>query len=240
MKKNIFDLFINRILNVPLWIKQVLFVELSKDMAKNCCENYLKENLFSIYAPILTFAGKTESSDKKCGYDSNIYNFLNCCEKGYSILEICVNNFFSLEEVAKYFEFCIDQNLIEKDIPKETKAISSYLSGRFKVGEYLNCLQILSQEQLENAISQINSDEKFGETLIRLGYIKENDLKALFILKEEAKKRFVMDYEKIPETKALNTTEKQNLEDEIQLLKEENKKLKQQISKLLEMVRENV
>ena len=82
---------------------------------KNC------ETLFPVYSPTLTFKGETELLDKKCGLDGNIYSFLQCCSLGYSFIEIAVSLFLSVEEAAKYLEFCIEQDFIkqpENDIKK--------------------------------------------------------------------------------------------------------------------------
>ena len=93
MKKNIFELFLEKVLGVPLWIKQVIYLRLEKEMQLYYCEEFLKdhkEDIFSTFVPTLTFKGKTELTEHKCGLDNNIYNFLQGCANEYSLIEISV------------------------------------------------------------------------------------------------------------------------------------------------------
>ena len=107
MRKNIFFFFLEKVLNIPLWIKQVIYLKLAKEMQDYNCEDFLrnhKQDIFSAFVPTLTFKGKTELMEHKCGLDNNIYNFLQGCANEYSMIEISVNTFLSMEEVAKYYE----------------------------------------------------------------------------------------------------------------------------------------
>ena len=68
MKKNILDLFLEKVLDVPLWIKQVIYLKLEKEMKEMACDNFLKEHpndIFSTFVPTLTFKGKTELTERK-------------------------------------------------------------------------------------------------------------------------------------------------------------------------------
>ena len=63
MKKNILDLFLEKVLNVPLWIKQVIYLKLGNEMREMACDEFLKnhpDDIFSTFVPTLTFKGKTE------------------------------------------------------------------------------------------------------------------------------------------------------------------------------------
>ena len=248
MKANIFDLFIEKILNVPLWIKQVIYLKLAKIMQEYECEDFLKNNLDSIYStfvPTLTFKGKTELTERKCGLDNNIYNFLQCCANGYSIIEISVNTFLSMEEVSKYYELCLEQNFIKVPESKEIHAMAGFIAGKFRTGEYFKQKGELTVDQLQQAIlanrdaAQKGQPKKFGEILLELGYVKEKDLKAVLTLKEEAKKRFILDYNTLPKSETTYTNESQKYEEELAKLKEENKKLKHKLLQLLELVKRN-
>ena len=81
--------------------------------------------------------------------------------------------------------------------------------------------------------------KKFGEILIELGFIKEDDIKALVILKEEAKKRFILDYNTVPKPETTFTNDNQKYEEEIANLKDENLKLKRKMHQHLEYVKRN-
>ena len=185
MKKNILDLFLEKVLNVPLWIKQVIYLKLEKEMKEMACDNFLKEHpndIFSTFVPTLTFKGKTELTERKCGLDNNIYNFLQGCANEYSMLEISVNTFLSMEEVAKYYELCLEQNFIKVPDSKEIHAMAGFIAGKFRTGEYFKQKGVLSVDQLQQAIlanrdaQESGNPKKFGEILIELGFIKEDDI----------------------------------------------------------------
>ena len=80
---------------------------------------------------------------------------------------------------------------------------------------------------------------KNSEILIELGFIKEDDIKALVILKEEAKKRFILDYNTVPKPETTFTNDNQKYEEEIANLKDENLKLKRKMLQHLELVKRN-
>ena len=116
MKKNIFELFLDKVFNVPFWVKIVMYLKLADEMKEQAFENMLQNNrdeIFATFVPTITFKGKTELSERKYGLDNNIYNFLQCCLNEYSMLEISVNTFLSMEEIAKYYELCLEQTLLK-------------------------------------------------------------------------------------------------------------------------------
>ena len=237
---NLFENFLNKILNTPLWVKQIIYLKLSEQMKEYSCDKSInKECMFNAFCPTLTFKGKNELVERKCGFDGNTYNFLQYCEKGYSILEISVNSFLSMEETAKCYEFCLEQGFVEEPISKEIKALAEYISGKTRLGEYLLSLGKLTQEQLDSAldIQKDKDDKKLGEVLAELKYVSKEELKSIIILKDEAQKRFVLDYNSIPSSKSIYSDENKKYENEILLLKSENKKLKQQLHQLLEFAK---
>lgn len=248
MRKNLFDLFLDKILTVPLWIKQAIYLKLAKEMREYACEDFLRnhsEDIFSMFVPTLTFKGKTELENRACGLDANIYNFLSGCANNYSMLEISVNTFLSMEEVAKYYELCLEQNFIKNPDSKEIHAMAGFIAGKFRTGEYFKQRGTISVDQLQMAIlNQKNASDngmqlKFGEVLSKLNFVREDDMKALFILKEEAKKRFILDYNTVPKPEAASKAEKEEYETQIKNLKEENLKLKRKMLQLLELVKRN-
>lgn len=238
MKKNNFELFLNKVFEVPLWVKQVMYQKLSSEI-KNDAPASKEEDLFPAFVPTLTFQGKTELLERNCGFDNNIYGFLKCCQDGLSILEIAVNNYLSPEEAAKYLEFCIDQNFIKKPNSSVVSAMSGFISGRLRIGEYFEKCGTISDEQLKIVIAENDGSKKFGQMLADKGFVDKNELKTLLLLKEEAQKRFILDHNILPksEIEYSNTTKKYI--DEISALKEENNKLRRQMSKIHDLVKQN-
>jgi len=238
LKKNLYRLFSDKILDTPLWIKQVIFFELAKNLGKDCQEF---SDVLSVYSPILSFKGQSELLDKKCGLDSNIYAFLQYCAEGYNFLEIGVNMFLSMEETAKYYEFCIEQEFINKPESNFISAAAEYISGKLRLGEYLLKIGKIDKNELDDAVSLYNTtnDKRFGEVLVHLEYVKKDDLKTILILKDEARKRFVLDYNAISQVNAECVCEEQKLSEEFNSLKLENKKLKNKLTQLLGLVKSN-
>ena len=249
MKKNLFELFMGKLLAYPLWVKQAVYYRLYQNMKENYCERFVinnADNLFAFYNPTVTFKGKTELWDRTSGLDSNIYNFLRLCVEGYSILEISLNTFLSMEEVSKYYELCLEQNFIKVPDSKEIHAMAGFIAGKFRIGEYFKQKGVLTVDQLQQAIlanrdaAEKGQPKKFGEILVELGFVKESDMKAVLILKEEAQKRFILDYNTVPKPETTFTNDTQKFEEEIANLKDENTKLKHKLLQLLQLVKRNV
>lgn len=59
------------------------------------------------------------------------------------------------------------------------------------------------------------------------------------MLKEESKKRFILDYNTVPKSETTFTNDNQKYEEEIAALKDENLKLKRKMIQLLELVKRN-
>ncbi|MCR5261136.1 MAG: hypothetical protein K6C94_04790 [Candidatus Gastranaerophilales bacterium] len=228
---NKFELFMKRVSDMPLYIKELVCKKLSDEIKSyNCQEN------FSSYIPILTFKGENELSNKHLGFDFNIYNFLDFSKKGYNITEISVNTFLTVEETSKLFEICLDEELIEK--PDNTIcSVAEYLSGKIRLGEYLLKISKITEEQLNNVLKNNSNEKKIGEKLAESNYITLEDIKAILKLKDEAQKRFVLDNETVPTTKMACVSDENLLKDEISALKSENAKLKNRLNKLREFVK---
>lgn len=244
MKKNLFELFMGKLLAYPLWVKQAVYYRLYLNMKENYCERLViknANNLFAFYNPTVTFKGKTELWDRTSGLDSNIYNFLRLCVEGYSILEISLNTFLSMEEAAKNFMFCLEQNFIEKPESDEVYAMGGFIAGKFRTGEYYKINGSITIDQLDQAVmTQRNLDDRmehklFGKILVDLGFITEKNVQTLFTLKADAKQRFILDYSLVPETE-LVTSEKERLLAKIELLEKANDALKRKMTHLLHLV----
>ena len=245
MKRNIFKLFINKLLSYPLWVKQAVYYRLYQNMKENHCERYVIKNIdyiLSMHAPVLTAQGKNELWDKSCGLDSNIYNFLKFSQSGYTILEISLNMFLSIEEVSKYYIFCLEQNYIEAPDSEEIYAMAGFIAGKFPTGDYFLKNGSITIGQLDMAIAEQKKmedrgqHELIGKILVKLGYITQESVRTLFKLKADSKKRFVLDPEIYP-TGEVSNSETKELEAQINELKKENKALKQVISKIGETVK---
>lgn len=246
MKKNILALFIDKLLLFPLWVKQIVYLRLYQNLSLALSEDFIvvkEENIFHLYVPILSFAGKTELSDRKCGLDNNIYNFLMGAAEGLSILEISMNNFWTTEEVAKYFVFCLEQNFLKTPDSPYIAAMAGFMSGKFRTGEYFKRIGKINVDQLEKTIikqkecNQAGTPMKMAEVMISLGLITEKDSTSLLEMKEEAKKRFILDSGIIPKEADCSVLDLKALKEENAKLSEQNLLLKEKLTRLLAFVK---
>lgn len=238
-KKNIFKNICQSLIDLPLWIKQIIYFELKEefesDSAKKSLEFIKKNDCLQTYKAKLTFMGKKELELKAKRLQPVIYKFLEDINDGLNIIEIAVNNNWSLSETSSYFILSLNNELL---IPPEStiiKGTALYLSGKIRLGEYLVKLGKITIEQLDEALrTQLYIEESVGEKtglaeiLINLRYVIKDDTEGILLLKEECSKKYK------------NIGDLTNSGDETVKLKEialklskENNQLKEQLKKIL-------
>lgn len=248
MAKNILSLFLEKLLAFPLWVKEIIYLRLYQNLSLYLSEDFItveEKDIFHLYVPVLSFAGRTELAERKDGLDSNIYNFLENVAASHNMLEISLNNFWTMEEVAKYFMLCLDQNYVKTPESNNIHAMAGFMSGKFRTGEYFKRVGKINVDQLEQTIiAQKESVEKgiplkIAEIMINLGYITEKDTSSLLTIKEEAKKRFILDPTIIPKEETGVAKDLKYYLDEIERLNQQNKLLRDQLNKILAFVKKN-
>lgn len=239
LKKNILNMFIEKIKAFPLWIKQVIFLRLYEDLKNDLSEDFIKideKDLYCLYAPPLSYKGKTEMSERTKKLDKMVYDFLECIDEGMSIIEIALSNFLTLEEVSKCFITAIEEELVKPPIPIEIFAMAGFMSGKFRTGEYFKRIGKINVDQLEQTIITQRrlvaegKDSKIAQVMIDLGYITEKDTESLVKIKTESKKRFILDPSIVPEGVASNDSK---YVAQIEELKKQNLILRAKLQKLL-------
>ena len=239
MQRNFLEKFLNKLSSFPVWIKEIIYMNLSEEIDSDANLSYT----FSTFKPALTYKGKCELDYKESNFDLNIYNILDSCDKNLSISEIALNTFMSLEEIAGYFLFGVDEGYIQ--IPDDSRIlnIAGFLAGKYRTGEYFLQSGNISQQQLNDVVSEYEKDtkenKKFGQFLISMGLISQKHLNKILTIKEEAKKRFILDHDEIPQVKEEYTKKSDEYEKQIEDLKAENKNLRMQVEKLISMVKKS-
>jgi len=248
LKKSLLETFVEQLFEFPLWVKQVIYIRLREHLETFLSEDFINErsnNSFHLFRPTLSYIGKTELLERSSGLDNNMYTFLEMVEEGYDIITIALNNFWTIEEVAKYFIFCCEQNYIKTPSSNAVMVMAGYMAGKYRTGEYFKRIGKINIEQLEHTIRiQRELRERgerplFVELMIEFGYITEADSKALLIIKEQATKRFILDTSLIPEGMSLDGTNVDKYIAEVNDLKQENSKLKSQLNKILLFLKKN-
>ena len=239
LKKNIFNYFTEKLLSFPISLKQVVFLLLFDDLKKIIPENLLLEpenDNFYTYRPKLTNKGIEELNNRNMGFDQNIYSFLECCENNLSLTEISINKFFTIEEIAKFLIFATEQGFIVKKNSQKMKAMTGFLAGKYRTGEYflhsgkITNKQISEIIDIQKNLAQNGTHMMFAELLIQKGYIEEKDIKSIFLLKAEASKRFFLDINTVSD---FPSQVNPHTEADLAMLKEENDILKKKLNQLL-------
>ena len=157
-------------------------------------------------------------------------------------MEIALNRFWTLEEVCKLFMAAIDADMIKAPVPVKITAMAGFMSGRFRTGEYFKRVGKINVDQLEMTIRKqkelvaAGQKAKIAQVMIDLGYITEKDTLSLVTIKDEARKRFILDTAIIPEGVTANDSK---YVAEIEELKRQNTILKAKLAKLLSMFKKN-
>lgn len=242
-KKNIFKNLLQGIINLPLWIKQIIYLELKEefesDSAKKSLQFIRKDDCLQTYTPILTFIGKKEIELKAKKLQPVIYNFLENINDGLNIIEITMNNNWSLAETSSCLILSLNNELLIAPESTIIKGTALYLSGKIRLGEYFVKLGKITIEQLDEALrTQIYIEETVGdktglaEILINLGYVVKEDTEAILLLKDECSKRYKND----------GSLTGSGFGDDVAKLKEistklskENIQLKEQLKKILKI-----
>ena len=246
MSKSLFIGFMERILAFPLWIKQTIFLNLSKDLNTYLSNEFLdaeEGELFHIYDPELSELGQNELMTKESNFDESIYSFLECCSKKMSLIEIAIENNFTMEEVSKAFTFCKTSGFFSKDVPKIISAIAGFIAGKYRTGEYLVRAGKMTIEQLDEVLTkqqEMNESGKhvfIAELMVQMGFVREMDVKSIIFMKEESGKRFSLNPDEVP-TLALER-ESYDIRVENERLREENEILRQKMDNLLTFIKEH-
>lgn len=200
-KKNIYTSFIEKFLGLPLWIKEVLYLQLKLDLDSyllNSRHNVMdKSELYQYSLPNVTYIGKKELTSRAGDLHPNLYKFLEGAAQGLNIIEITLNNYWTLEETAILNIQCIEKEFVAPPTTVNAKTMALYLSGKIRIGEYFKRLGQVNVDQLDSAIRKQKELEAAGQkvgmaqVMINLGLITEEDSKIVLYIKDESKKRFI-------------------------------------------------
>ena len=246
MGKSLYVGFMEKLLAFPLWIKQTIFLDLSKDLTNYLSNEFLdveEGELFHVYKPELSELGQGELLTHESKYDESIYTFLDCCSKGMSLIEIAIENSFTMEEVSKAFTFCKTSGFFSKDVPRLVAAIAGFIAGKYRTGEYFIRAGKMTIDQLDEVLNKQQEMNEAGkhvfiaELMVQMGFVRDIDVKSVIFMKEESGKRFSLNADEVPSL-ALER-ESYDIRVENTRLKEENEILKQKMDALLTFIKDH-
>ncbi|MEI7474584.1 MAG: hypothetical protein WCK67_07360 [bacterium] len=244
-KKNIFKKFIQGILDLPLWVKQIVYLELKEEFESDSSKRSLnfikKDDCLQTYIPRLTFIGKKELETKAKKLQPVIYKFIEDVTSELSVIEIASNNGWSLAETASCIIMAMNNELLINPESVIVKGTALYLSGKIRLGEYFVKLGKITIEQLDEALrTQKYIEETIGdktglaEVLINLGYVTKDDTEAILLLKDEGSKRYNSNNDSNLNL-AGSCDETTKLREQLTKISKENMQLKEQIKKILKI-----
>ena len=243
------DLFLQNIRNLPIWVKQVITKEIVEELETKLDE--FKEllqtdSLFQFMTPTVTFKGKQELLERNNNLSDGYYVFLQDSLDECNIFEITVKNNWTLADSAKLFIRLIEMEFLSVvDYSKNKNvAVAMFIAGKIKTGEFLKRIGKIDAVQLEQAIryqKTLNSEGrhiKMASILIKLGFITDQGLDSLLLLKDEAKRRLSLNIG-LTSIKYENDEEKNDqflrMQKEMMRLENENLIMKKRIKKLLKI-----
>ncbi len=193
----------NSILEAPVWVQEVIYLDIQKRLKEKLASVSNPDTtgeIYSIFVPEITFKGKKELETHENGLDFNIYKYLEAASNNLRVIDITLNNFWTLEESSCYLAECIKREFIKNPSDPVLSASVFYIAGEIRIGEYVKRLNKINIEELDNVLrkqkqhNQEHPEErlKAGEIMISMGYVANKDIDKILYTKEEAKKRFIL------------------------------------------------
>ena len=177
---------------MPLWVKLVLYLDLKKEVSQYLSAHtleHLTEEPLALYTPVLTQAGEMALAESS----SNIDALLTDCRIRLNVLDICLRHQWALAELCKMFLTGYELRYIEPPKSNRVYCTIEFIAGRTRLGEYLLKVDLISPEQLDQALraqkyieEAMNEHTKLANILINLGYITRRDTETILFLKEES------------------------------------------------------
>ncbi len=242
---NLYAEFTEKILNLPLWVKEITYFLLKQNLKTTLpCSNIEvnEEDLYQYLCPEITYAGKKECERLKIEEpDSNMYQFLNCLMNNLSIVEITLNNAWTLEETSQIYFNCIESQFVARPENPIINAKAAYLAGRIRIGEYLKRVGLIDVDQLENAMriqkeSELANQKKgFASILVDLDLVTRDDTDAILLIKQESKRRFLLDFSTTSADTHIESIRAENDARKIERLTYENNLLKAKLREVLNL-----
>lgn len=238
MAQNNLGILVETIFNAPLWVQEVVFIDLKKNLEEKLkgVTDTSEETIYPTYIPEISFKGKKELETHDHNLDFNIYKYLTAVTQGLRVIDITLNNFWTLEESSKYLAECIKMEYIKTPESPILCAGIFYIGGEIRLGEYIKRLNMINIEQLDDVLrkqKQYNEEhpeapKKIGEMLLSMGYVANKDIDKILYIKNEAKKRFILSNDFRSPAKA-ESVDYNELQQKIQKLTQENNLLKDKL-----------
>lgn len=187
----------NQLKALPLWVKQVLYIGLQTEFRSYFASESLldisQEDTLSLFIPQTTT--KAAECDNPTSLDPALRTILQAATQGLTVLDICLNHQWTLEQACLCLHGAIEENWIHPPESPKAYATLEYIASKIRLGEYLVKMGCITPQQLDQSLrTQIYIKEAMNEhtgianIMINLGYITRKDTESILFLKEESKK----------------------------------------------------
>lgn len=243
------DLFFNNILELPVWVKQVLYKRTRKNLNDTLQKyfSYLNpDGLLQDQVPVITKKGQRILNGDLSNLNEMELIFLTNVKENFSLFDIAITNYWSLEACAKILLKLIKEECVFKLDTEINMSILEFLAGKIKTGDILRRLGLIDATQVNDALQYqrekkaIGVNEKIADILVSLNYVTHDDVEILIKLKEDSRRNFVMSSGLTvvkTDDDILKKSMIENLQREHKRLSHENAILKERLKKLIEITK---
>lgn len=199
--KKIFESFVDKVLDFPFWVKEVLYIKLREDFeAKSISESDLHtpiQDSYQLYAPLITLMGKAEIETRANGEDEMVYRFMQGVAEGCTIAEMTIKNFWTLSDTAKLHIHCIQREYVSKPATPKVLATALYMANRIKLGDYFRRIGRITVDDIDEALHRQKDmraqgkNMQFADILVEMNLLSKEETNAIIYIKDESKKRFI-------------------------------------------------
>lgn len=240
---NLYADFEKKLLNLPLWVKEIIYLIMKKNLKEllPCSDlDVREEDLYQYLCPTITYAGRKEAERlSKEAPSTDEYKFLAALLEGKSIIEITLNNAWTLEETSQIYCKCIKNQFVAMAENPLVNAKAAYFANQIRIGEYFKRIGLIDVDQLEEAMkiqkeSELSNEKKgFASILINLNLVTRNDTDNVLLIKQESKRRFTLNFNSNQNNSNPDETIPDEIQEKIERLEYENKLLKTKLKKIL-------
>ncbi|XVJ51640.1 MAG: hypothetical protein HEQ32_06020 [Vampirovibrio sp.] len=195
------SLVLNEMGRLPLWVQQVIYADLKRNLDKDAVSSPLSEikrrDFLQLWVPILNTEGQEAFRSIASDSKEDTHLLLTSFQLNDNIAMLCARYTWSLQYACQLIVQVLRRNWIHRPESKVLEASIRFLGDEIRLGEYLVYLGLVDREQMELALQTQNYIEstmgersKIADILIRLGLITIEDVGSILFLKEESRKPF--------------------------------------------------
>lgn len=234
-----FSNLIQRLTSLPLWVKQAVYCEIKADLAE-CSDidllDSIETKIIQLFRPKLTgnavkLVSNNSSLTNIDKLDVNHKAFIKSAYNNLNLLEISQVNNWSFKQSCNILLDLIDESFVDKIDDNKTYNFILFITNRIRLGEFLVRTNRLTTDRLDKALytkkcaDELNTGLSFKDVLVNLNYLSLKEVNNISSIKESAE----ISISVIDQHEAL-VQENMILQDEVDALLFEKKKLEDQLS----------